>query len=52
MTEEQKTFTLTLSVEEVNLILAALYEQPAKVSMALIVEIKEQAQSQPKPTEG
>ena len=44
MTEEPQRLTLNLSIEEVNLLLAALYEQPAKVSMALIIEIKQQAQ--------
>jgi hypothetical protein len=42
--EEPQRLTLNLSIEEVNLLLAALGEQPAKVSMGLIVEIQKQCQ--------
>lgn len=48
---------LSLTVEDINIILGGLGELPAKVSMKLIVKIQEQAQPQivsesiPQPTE-
>lgn len=39
------THTLTLTTEQVNFVLAALGELPAKSSMGLIVEIQNQAQA-------
>jgi hypothetical protein len=45
MTNEYKV-SLGLSVEEVNLVLNALAELPAKVSMGLINNISSQAQQQ------
>ena len=43
--------TLTLSPEEVNLLLAALGELPAKVSMALLLKVKEQCDPQMPPAQ-
>jgi hypothetical protein len=45
MTNEYKV-SLGLSVDEVNLVLNALAELPAKVSMSLINNISNQAQQQ------
>lgn len=45
MSNEQ-TVNLNLSVEDVNLVLNALAELPAKVSMGLINKISVQAQKQ------
>lgn len=42
----EKQVTLSLSVEEVNLVLAGLAELPAKVSMNLISKVGNQAQGQ------
>lgn len=42
----EKQITLSLSVEEVNLVLAGLAELPAKVSMNLISKVGNQAQGQ------
>lgn len=42
----EKQITLSLSVEEVNLVLAGLAELPAKVSMSLISKVGNQAQGQ------
>jgi hypothetical protein len=38
--------TLTLTTDELNLILGALGELPAKASMGLIMNIQQQAQQQ------
>ena len=43
---ENQTFTLTLSLDQVNTILGALGELPFRLSQALIVEISQQAQAQ------
>lgn len=45
------TFTLTLTTQEVNAVLAGLAELPAKVSLGLILKIKEQAEKQAQPAE-
>ena len=45
-TQEEKTVTLTLTVEEVNLIYAGLGELPAKVSEPLRYKIASEAQKQ------
>ena len=42
----EKQITLSLSVEELNLVLAGLAELPAKVSMSLISKVGNQAQGQ------
>ncbi len=42
----EQTVNLNLSVEDVNLVLNALAELPAKVSMGLINKISVQAQQQ------
>lgn len=47
----QTKLTLTLSPEEVNLLLGALGELPAKVSMALVLEIKKQCDPQMPPAQ-
>lgn len=41
--------TLTFTTDELNLILGALGELPAKASMNLIMNIQQQAQAQPQP---
>lgn len=41
-----QTFTLNLTIDEVNFILGALGELPAKASMNLIMNIQQQAQQQ------
>lgn len=41
-----KTLTLTLSPEEVNVVLAGLGELPAKHSVSLILKVKEQCDPQ------
>ena len=48
MTQEREpqTLTLTVTIEEANLILGALGELPAKHTMALIAKLQGQAQSQ------
>lgn len=38
--------TFELTVDEVNLILSALQELPAKLSMQLIIKLKEEGQKQ------
>lgn len=48
-TQEEKTVTLTLTVEEVNLIYAGLGELPAKVSEQLRYKIASEAQKQLNP---
>ena len=51
---EDKTFNLKLTIDELNLILGALGELPAKASMGLIMNIQKQAQQQgqqPQPVE-
>ena len=40
-----------LTIEEANLVLGALGELPAKVSMALIQKLQQQAQAQAQPEE-
>lgn len=45
-TQEPKTVTLTLTVEEVNLVYAGLGELPAKVSEPLRYKIAQEAQKQ------
>lgn len=51
---EDKTFNLNLTINELNLLLGALGELPAKASMGLIMNIQKQAQQQgqqPQPVE-
>ena len=51
---EDKTFNLNLTIDELNLVLGALGELPAKASMSLIMNIQQQAQQQgqqPEPVE-
>tara|TARA_B100001175_G_scaffold65628_1_gene53748 strand:- start:19871 stop:20017 length:147 start_codon:yes stop_codon:yes gene_type:complete len=43
--------TLNLELDEVNVVLNALGELPAKVSMPVIQKVQEQAQPQVAPTE-
>ena len=50
-TQETKTVTLTLTVEEVNLIYAGLGELPAKASEQLRYKIATEAQKQLNQTE-
>ena len=50
-TQEPKTVTLTLTVEEVNLIYAGLGELPAKASEQLRYKIASEAQKQLNQTE-
>lgn len=45
-TQEEKKVTLTLTVDEVNLIYAGLGELPAKVSEPLRYKIAQEAQKQ------
>lgn len=45
MSEEQK-LELSLTVREINTILAALAELPAKTSMSVIQDIRRQAEAQ------
>lgn len=46
-----KTITLTLSISDVNLILAGLLELPAKVSLDVINRVKQQGDEQMKDLE-
>lgn len=48
-TQQEKTVTLTLTVEEVNLIYAGLGELPAKISEPLRYKIASEAQKQLNP---
>lgn len=41
-----KPFNITLTIDDLNLVLGALGELPAKASMGLIMKIREQAQQQ------
>jgi len=41
-----KPFNITLTIDDLNLVLGALGELPAKASMSLIIKIREQAQQQ------
>jgi len=50
----QQTFNLSLNIDDLNLVLGALGELPAKASMSLIMNIQQQAQQQgqqPEPVE-
>lgn len=42
----EKTLNITFTVEELNLVLSALAELPAKVSMNLISKVTAQAQQE------
>ena len=46
-----KTITLTLSLNDVNVILAGLLELPAKVSLEVIGRVKQQGDEQMKETQ-
>lgn len=46
-----KTITLTLTPQDVNIILAGLLELPAKVSLEVIGRVKAQGDEQMKSTE-
>lgn len=53
-TMPDKTITLTLSANDVNIILAGLLELPAKVSLDVIGRVKQQGDAQmqePQPAE-
>lgn len=41
-----KTFNITFTLDELNMVLGALGELPAKASMSLIMNIQQQAQQQ------
>jgi len=45
-TQENKKFNISLSLEELNLVLGQLAEAPAKISMGLIIGIQQQAHAQ------
>ena len=50
----EKTFNINLTIDELNLLLGALGELPAKASMGLIMNLQKQAQQQgqqPEPVE-
>jgi hypothetical protein len=44
--EDKKLFEINLNVEELNTVLGALGELPAKASMGVIMNIQQQAQQQ------
>ncbi|MBK7822926.1 MAG: hypothetical protein IPJ61_18250 [Tessaracoccus sp.] len=46
-----KTITLTLSLQDVNVILAGLLELPAKVSLEVIGRVKQQGDEQMQETQ-
>lgn len=46
-----KTITLTLTPQDVNIILAGLLELPAKVSLEVIGRVKQQGDKQMKETQ-
>lgn len=41
-----KTFNINFTIDELNMVLGALGELPAKASMSLIMNIQQQAQQQ------
>ena len=41
-----KTFNINFTIDELNMVLGALGELPAKASMSLIMNIQQQAQKQ------
>ena len=44
--QDKKLFELNLTLEDLNMVLGALGELPAKASMGLIMNIQQQAQQQ------
>ena len=44
--QDKKLFELNLTLEDLNMVLGALGELPAKASMSLIMNIQQQAQQQ------
>lgn len=51
--QDKKLFEINFNVDELNMVLGALGELPAKASMGLIMRIQQQAQQQgqqPQPT--
>lgn len=44
--QDKKLFELNLTLEDLNMVLGALGELPAKASMSLIMNIQQQAQKQ------
>lgn len=49
--QDKKLYELNLSIEEVNAVLGALGELPAKVTMGLIQNIQSQCMRQDKPAQ-